>query len=82
MSKVAVPVQLPLRPREEAPKSELKVGWHWYRLSPGADPFPVRVYLIGDIKFAWLCDPRYPLPENRRVENCTGEFLGFMSAPK
>ena len=39
----------------QATKSGLALGWHWYRDRPDVEPYPVKVFDVVGIEYAWLC---------------------------
>ena len=58
-----------------------KMGWYWHSTHMGL-PYPVKVFLIGNLRYVWLLDEKVSTPTAKRLEEYSGEWAGPLELPQ
>jgi hypothetical protein len=59
-----------------------RTGWYWYRATPNAKPYPVKIF-DANLLYVWPINDRVTEKENVtvRLSECSGEFAGPLELP-
>jgi hypothetical protein len=57
------------------PEKPTAPGWYWFRVKDTDVPYPVKVYAVGHILYAWPLGDETMTPISQRLEHYHGQFL-------
>ena len=80
---VITPRQWRKWPQQWNTEKPTRSGWYWFRPTPNASPYPVKIFDANEVTYIWPVNDRATRQENVtiRLADCDGEFAGPMEPP-